>query len=135
MIQEHSIDINSTCTAGPSGCVVASRLAHSASRPSVLLLEAGGQNDSVVHLSATERMNVAFSPSSKLNWGRKKLTTLVVEDLEEVLLSISVDGSLAQEMIMTSGRDWLGMRALTGGMQNDVSIGSKTCILKFQTRN
>jgi choline dehydrogenase-like flavoprotein len=51
--------------------VVASRLAHSASQPSVLLLEAEGQNDSVVHLSAAERMNVAFSPNSKLNWSYK----------------------------------------------------------------
>ncbi|KUJ16043.1 alcohol oxidase [Mollisia scopiformis] len=57
--------------AGASGAVVASRLAKSSSRPSVLLLEAGGSNDSIQHLPATERFNVAFSPDSPLNWNYK----------------------------------------------------------------
>ncbi|KAG9248606.1 hypothetical protein BJ878DRAFT_487543 [Calycina marina] len=57
--------------AGPAGAVVASRLARTASNPSVLLLEAGGPNDDVANLSAAERYNVAFSPNSPLNWGYK----------------------------------------------------------------
>jgi choline dehydrogenase-like flavoprotein len=56
---------------GASGCVVASRLAHSPSKPSVLLLEAGGSNDSIDHLTGAERFKVAFSPNSPLNWGYK----------------------------------------------------------------
>lgn len=58
-------------SAGPSGCVVASRLAHTSSKPSVLLLEAGGTNDTISDLSASERFNVAFSPNSPLNWNYK----------------------------------------------------------------
>ncbi|PQE24628.1 hypothetical protein CJF32_00011030 [Rutstroemia sp. NJR-2017a WRK4] len=57
--------------AGASGCVVASRLARTSSRPSVLLLEAGGSNDTLEHLPATERFNIAFSPESSLNWHYK----------------------------------------------------------------
>lgn len=55
--------------AGTSGCVLASRLAKSAARPSVLLLEAGGSNRQLQDLSADERFNVAFKPDSPLNWG------------------------------------------------------------------
>lgn len=51
--------------------MLASRLAHSSSAPSVLLLEAGGLNDSKANLSAAERFAVAFSPNSPLNWGYK----------------------------------------------------------------
>ena len=57
--------------AGPAGSVVASRLAHTLSKPSVLLLEAGGPNDDTKNLSAAERFNVAFSPNSPMNWGYK----------------------------------------------------------------
>ncbi|KAK5126938.1 hypothetical protein LTR85_008296 [Meristemomyces frigidus] len=57
--------------AGASGCVIASRLAHAATRPSVLLLEAGGENQSSEELSGAERFNLAFSPGSPLNWGYK----------------------------------------------------------------
>ncbi|KAF2166676.1 GMC oxidoreductase [Zasmidium cellare ATCC 36951] len=56
---------------GASGCVVAARLARSATKPSVLLLEAGGTNDGVDHMSGAERFDVAFKPGSKLNWGYK----------------------------------------------------------------
>lgn len=58
---------------GASGVVVASRLANSPSNPSVLLLEAGGSNDTVEHLSVTERFNIAFSPDSPLNWNYKTI--------------------------------------------------------------
>ncbi|KAM3069359.1 hypothetical protein ACMFMF_008576 [Clarireedia jacksonii] len=57
--------------AGASGCVVASRLARTSSRPSVLLLEAGDSNETLEHLPAAERFNIAFSPGSSLNWHYK----------------------------------------------------------------
>lgn len=57
--------------AGPSGCILASRLAKSAANPSVLLLEAGGPNSELADLSADERFNIAFKPDSPLNWGYK----------------------------------------------------------------
>ena len=57
--------------AGPSGCALASRLANTASSPSVLLLEAGGDNDGLEHLSGEERYNVAFQPNSPVNWSYK----------------------------------------------------------------
>jgi choline dehydrogenase-like flavoprotein len=50
---------------------LASRLAHTSSRPSVLLLEAGGPNDSLDKLSGDDRFRLAFSPGSPLNWGYK----------------------------------------------------------------
>ncbi|KAK7907983.1 FAD/NAD(P)-binding protein [Apiospora marii] len=53
---------------GPSGCVIAARLAESPARPSVLLLEAGGLNDDAAHLTGTERYEVAFREGSLLNW-------------------------------------------------------------------
>ncbi|KAK3072952.1 hypothetical protein LTR53_005863 [Teratosphaeriaceae sp. CCFEE 6253] len=57
--------------AGPSGCVVASRIANTPAAPSVLLLEAGGDNQSAADLSGAERFNVAFSPGSPYNWNYK----------------------------------------------------------------
>ncbi|EPE36530.1 FAD/NAD(P)-binding protein [Glarea lozoyensis ATCC 20868] len=57
--------------AGASGCVLASRIANTSLRPSVLLLEAGGSNDNVAHLSAAQRFEVAFSENSPLNWNYK----------------------------------------------------------------
>jgi choline dehydrogenase-like flavoprotein len=53
--------------------VVASRLARTSSRPSVLLLEAGGSNETLEHLPAAERFNIAFSPGSSLNWHYKTI--------------------------------------------------------------
>lgn len=50
---------------------MASRLARSVAKPSVLLLEAGGSNETNEHLLADERFNVAFSPNSPLNWNYK----------------------------------------------------------------
>jgi choline dehydrogenase-like flavoprotein len=58
-------------SAGASGCVVASRLAHSAAKPSVLLLEAGGSNQALSESSSDERFNLAFSPDSPYNWNFK----------------------------------------------------------------
>ncbi|KAH6678315.1 hypothetical protein B0J14DRAFT_582430 [Halenospora varia] len=55
---------------GPSGCVVASRLARTPSKPSVLLLEAGGQNKGAEYLVPADRFSLAFSQPS-LNWGYK----------------------------------------------------------------
>ncbi|KAI0125603.1 hypothetical protein BJ170DRAFT_439566 [Xylariales sp. AK1849] len=56
---------------GPSGCVVAARLAESLARPSVLLLEAGGLNEDAAHLTGAQRYEVAFRQGSPLNWGYK----------------------------------------------------------------
>jgi choline dehydrogenase-like flavoprotein len=56
---------------GASGCVIASRLACSSSQPSVLLLEAGGANDSLGNLSGAGRFAIAFSNNSPLNWNYK----------------------------------------------------------------
>jgi choline dehydrogenase-like flavoprotein len=47
---------------------VASRLANAPENPTVLLLEAGGSNQSAADLSGTERFNLAFSPRSPYNW-------------------------------------------------------------------
>ncbi|KAK7951384.1 uncharacterized protein PG986_007112 [Apiospora aurea] len=57
--------------AGASGCVIASRLARSPARPSVLLLEAGGPNEDAAHLTGAERYEVAFREGSPLNWAYK----------------------------------------------------------------
>ncbi|TVY90072.1 Alcohol dehydrogenase [acceptor] [Lachnellula willkommii] len=56
--------------AGPSGAVLASGLARSSRHPSVLLLEAGGDNKDGQHLVPADRFTVAFSQPS-LNWGYK----------------------------------------------------------------
>lgn len=55
---------------GAAGCVVAARLARSASRPSVLLLEAGGDNKDASYRVPSERFTLAFTQPS-LNWGYK----------------------------------------------------------------
>ncbi|KAF2475007.1 alcohol oxidase [Lindgomyces ingoldianus] len=57
--------------AGASGAVLASRLAHTPTAPSILLVEAGSSNAEAVHLSGAERFNVAFALNSPLNWGYK----------------------------------------------------------------
>ncbi|KAF2103564.1 alcohol oxidase [Rhizodiscina lignyota] len=57
--------------AGCSGAVVAARLAETPAKPSVLLLEAGGPNDSTEYMNADARFTIAFSPNSPLNWGYK----------------------------------------------------------------
>jgi choline dehydrogenase-like flavoprotein len=64
----NSANASDTVLAGASGCVVASRLANCPEKPSVLLLEAGGLNQSVTDLSGAERFNFAFSPGSPYNW-------------------------------------------------------------------
>jgi choline dehydrogenase-like flavoprotein len=63
-----SANASDTVLAGASGCVVASRLASSPEKPCVLLLEAGGSNQSATDLSGSERFNLAFSPGSPYNW-------------------------------------------------------------------
>lgn len=50
---------------------MASRLSRSKAKPSVLLVEAGGPNEGIDHLSGSERFDVAFKPGSQLNWGYK----------------------------------------------------------------
>ena len=55
---------------GASGCVIASRLAKSAQKPSVLLVEAGGDNKDVSYLVPADRFTLAFKEAS-LNWGYK----------------------------------------------------------------
>lgn len=50
---------------------MAARLAESAAKPSVLLLEAGGLNEDAAHLTGTQRYEVAFREGSPLNWGYK----------------------------------------------------------------
>lgn len=56
--------------AGPSGSVLASGLARSSKKPSVLLLEAGGDNKNAEYLIPADRFALAFSQPS-LNWGYK----------------------------------------------------------------
>ncbi|KAH8646544.1 glucose-methanol-choline oxidoreductase-like protein [Tricladium varicosporioides] len=53
---------------GTSGCVLASRLAHSPSTPKVLLIEAGGPNDNPDFRSVENRWAIAFAEPS-VNWG------------------------------------------------------------------
>lgn len=60
-----------TCSAGASGCVVASRLANTKAKPSVLLVEAGGTYQSAADLSGEERYKLAFNPGSPFNWHYK----------------------------------------------------------------
>ena len=57
--------------AGASGCALASRLAQSSSKPTVLLLEAGEPNGIETYMQAKERFAVAFDPTSFPNWGYK----------------------------------------------------------------
>lgn len=59
-----------TISAGPSGCVVASRLANSPAKPSVLLLEAGGANSGQDLTLPADRYNLAFT-KAEMNWGYK----------------------------------------------------------------
>ncbi|XMA11128.1 hypothetical protein WAI453_003919 [Rhynchosporium graminicola] len=56
--------------AGPAGCAIATRLAKSSSKPSVLLVEAGGDNKDAAYLVPADRFNLAFS-QPQLNWGYK----------------------------------------------------------------
>ena len=57
-------------TGGPSGCSVAARLAQSSSKPSVLLLEAGGDNKDLSYLIPADRFTL-FGKEPSLNWGYK----------------------------------------------------------------
>jgi choline dehydrogenase-like flavoprotein len=54
--------------AGPAGAALASRLANSKAKPSVLLLEAGGDNRDKSLFSPAERYSLAFTQPS-LDWG------------------------------------------------------------------
>lgn len=56
--------------AGPSGCALAARLAQSAKRPSVLLLEAGSSNAGAEYLVPADRFTLAFKEQD-MNWGYK----------------------------------------------------------------
>ena len=56
--------------AGPSGAVVASRLARTPQRPEVLLVEAGGDNKDAAYLVPADRFSLAFS-QPQLNWAYK----------------------------------------------------------------
>lgn len=53
--------------AGAAGCLLASRLARSSKRPSVLLVEAGGKNDSPQKRIDAERWIHRMNPGQ--NWG------------------------------------------------------------------
>jgi choline dehydrogenase-like flavoprotein len=53
--------------AGPAGCLAASRLARTSQRPSVLLIEAGGKNDSKSVRVDAERWLTRMNPAQ--NWG------------------------------------------------------------------
>ena len=52
---------------GPSGCTLASRLARSAAKPKVLLLEAGGDNSNIQHEIAGERF-FTHATAEGYNW-------------------------------------------------------------------
>ncbi|ORX95916.1 glucose-methanol-choline oxidoreductase, partial [Clohesyomyces aquaticus] len=68
--------------AGGSGAVLASRLAHTAAAPGILLVEAGPANEDAANLSGAERFNVAFAPDSPLNWGYKTTPQKHASNLE-----------------------------------------------------
>ena len=55
---------------GPSGCAIASRLARSNRKPSVLLLEAGSENEIKKHQVSGERFQT-FMTAEDHNWGFK----------------------------------------------------------------
>ncbi|ORY66063.1 glucose-methanol-choline oxidoreductase-like protein [Pseudomassariella vexata] len=56
---------------GASGCVVASRLAEASTKPSVVLIEAGGLNEDAAPVTGASRFELAFQKDSPLNWGYK----------------------------------------------------------------
>ncbi|KAH7034753.1 GMC oxidoreductase-domain-containing protein [Microdochium trichocladiopsis] len=70
--------------AGPAGSALSARLAAAPSRPSVLLLEAGGSNDGIAHLSGAERFAVAFQPGSPLNWSYKTTPQRHLDNNQEI---------------------------------------------------
>ncbi|KAH7132408.1 hypothetical protein B0J11DRAFT_521637 [Dendryphion nanum] len=57
--------------AGASGATIASRLAHTAAAPSILLIEAGSSNLDVAYLDSAKRFKNASDPNSPMNWGYK----------------------------------------------------------------
>ena len=57
--------------AGPAGATLASHLARSAAHPSILLVEAGGANDSKSMTIDAERWLHRFSPDH--NWGYRSV--------------------------------------------------------------
>jgi choline dehydrogenase-like flavoprotein len=59
---------------------VASRLCNTPQKPLVLLLEAGGSNEGLSHMSGEERFQVAFQPDSPLNWGFKTEPQTLLRD-------------------------------------------------------
>ncbi|KAG9234117.1 glucose-methanol-choline oxidoreductase-like protein [Amylocarpus encephaloides] len=59
-----------TIPAGPSGSVLASRLARTKQAPSILLVEAGGPNTNVEYTVPADRFALAFSQPT-MNWGYK----------------------------------------------------------------
>ena len=67
--------------AGPAGATLASRLARSAAHPSILLVEAGGLNDSKSITVDAERWLHRFNPDQ--NWGYK---TVPQENLDGLIV-------------------------------------------------
>ena len=65
--------------AGPAGCMVATRLAKSATRPSVLLVEAGGKNDQKSARIDAERWLHRFNPTQA--WGYQTVPQKHLDDL------------------------------------------------------
>jgi choline dehydrogenase-like flavoprotein len=63
---------------GPSGSVIASRLARSGKAPSVLLLEAGGPNNDIKARVLAERFFTKNTP--EMNWGYKSVPQRVLND-------------------------------------------------------
>lgn len=70
--QGPKVKANSPSTAGPSGCALSRRLADSAQKPSVLLIEAGEANDHPSLLVPGDRFTL-FAAKPELNWGYKTL--------------------------------------------------------------
>ena len=68
--------------AGAAGCLLASRLARSKKRPSVLLLEAGGKNESHLLRIDAERWLTRMNPA--MNWGYQ---TVPQKNLDGLLIS------------------------------------------------
>lgn len=69
---------------GTSGCVIASRLANSPAAPTVLLLEAGGDNSAEELRSIDLRYDAARSPG--LDWGYKSLPVVAQDGVVQTYL-------------------------------------------------
>ena len=91
--------------AGPAGAVIASRLARSTKHPTVLLVEAGGKNDSKATRVDAERWLTRMVPG--MNWNYQ---TAPVKDLADRLISYDRGKGLGGSSAINFGVWTLGCR-------------------------